>query len=469
VEERCGRERLGGKGRFSDFTVLLIILALGAILRFSLLWQLGARAPFIEDAKDYERLAIGILDTGSYVDEGGNLTSLRPPLFPAVVAGLYRLFGRDNFLAVSAFHALLSLATTVVSYFLGRGVYSSRVGLFAAAAACFYPSLLAYNQLLLSETLFTFFVALGALLSVIVLQECGRGASIALGLCLGLGALTRSVLWLFSPLLCLALALLGPRPRRARLSSSGLALASFALCIAPWVYRNTSVQKTLTFIDVMAGRNVMMGNYEYTPLDRSWATMEVATGERSWHRVLAAHTPNYSELTQGQIDKTSMRYGVNFFLSHPWLSLQRSIVKFFNFWQLERETLAGIRQGDYGEVSTGAWIVVALLICGSYATAVFSAIFGALVAPPENRLVHIMLMGWIAFPWMLHTLSFAHSRYHLPFIPIVIVYSAAAVVHRSTIFQRRRTLSFACAALACVILFASWIREFIMVDVRWFT
>ena len=45
-----------------------------------------------------------------------------------------------------------------------------------------------------------------------------------------------------------------------------------------------------------------------------------------------------------------MKYGVHFFFSHLGLSIERSVVKFFNFWQLERTFAAGMMQGLFGEI-----------------------------------------------------------------------------------------------------------------------
>lgn len=447
---------------------LVVILVAGAFIRIVLLGFFGSDPPTTADAQDYNGLAVALIETGAYADGAGKPLSLRPPLFPAIVAGVYWGFGTENYLAVSAFHAALSLATVVLAFRLGVEVYSPRAGVVAAAVTCFYPSLLAYNQFLLSEVQFAFFVTAGALLSVLTLKTGNFGAAALLGLCLGLGALTRSVLWLFAPLLSVGLSMATNARLGRRVAVAALTLGVFAATIAPWAWRNTRVHQTLTFIDVMGGRNVMMGNYEYTPLDRSWATIDSQTGARAWNRVLAAQTANYSQLTQGQIDKLAMRYGVQYFFAHPWQSLMRSTVKFFNFWQLEREIVAGLRQGELGKAPRVVTMVVALAVCGAYAAVAFGAIFGALVAPPVHRASHAVLLAWIAFPCIIHAVAFAHSRYHLPLIPILAVYAAGAFINWSEIIERRRNWAFSFACFACAVLAASWVREFIMVDMKWF-
>ncbi len=218
----------------------------------------------------------------------------------------------------------------------------------------------------------------------------------------------------------------------------------------------------------MGGRNVMMGNYESTPLERSWATISDVTGEKSWHRVLAAHTPGYSKLTQGQIDKAAMKYGVHFFFSHLGLSIERSAVKFFNFWQLERTFAAGMMQGLFGEIPKIAVLGITAMICGSYALVIFLAMYGLWVKPPAERWPHVLLLFGIAFTCLIHSVAFAHSRYHLPLIPILLVYAAAGVVHSSEIWSKRHSWRFLIASVCCLVLAGGWVREFVMVDLHHF-
>ena len=65
-------------------------------------------------------------------------------------------------------------------------------------------------------------------------------------------------------------------------------LVLFILTLSPWIYRNTTLQKTFTVVDVMGGRNAMMGNYEHTPLERNWDTIGIVKGEKVWHRPLGS-------------------------------------------------------------------------------------------------------------------------------------------------------------------------------------
>jgi len=440
---------------------LLLILMLGLIPRLALLAFFQDLPIRIADAKDYDQLATSLAETGSYVSANGVPTSLRPPLYPAIVAGIYRIFGVHNLLAVHIFQTVLSLMTTVIVYWTAVEIYSRRVAVAAAAIFCFYPTLLGFNSQILSEVLFTFFQSAVVLLATLVIKRESLQRLVLLGIVLGLGALTRSILWLFTPLLAAYLFLVRGPGLWNRFRCAAIPMTCFLLTIAPWAYRNTKVQETLTFIDVMGGRNVMMGNYEFTPLERSWATVTDVKGDRAWYRVLAAANPGYRDLTQGQIDKLAMGYGIRFALAHPGLSFQRSLVKFFNFWQLDRELIAGSVAGYFGQLSKPTLLTTAILICAAYVTVIFGAVFGAIAVPPADVRVRWMLVLTIVFPCLIHSIAFAHSRYHLPLIPILSIYAAAAAMSWRDV---RRHRLFPLGAGICMILVLSWVREFVMVD-----
>jgi 4-amino-4-deoxy-L-arabinose transferase-like glycosyltransferase len=443
---------------------LVWILAAGLMVRVALWFYWADLPPRIADEQSYDQLARGLAERGQYVDENGQPTSLRPPLYPGFLAAVYLLFGIENHAPVRAVQLLLSLVTVLLVYRLGCIAWSKRVGLLAAGALCFYPSLLGYNNLLLSEVLFTFFVVVATWLTVESLQRQSLKYLAAVGLAMGLGALTRSILCPWAPLLSLFLLIVwgGSWPKRALAAS--LPLIVFALTIAPWAIRNSQLQKTFTLVDVMGGRNAMMGNYEHTPLERSWATIDLVQGENAWHRVLARETPGYSGLTQGQIDKLAMKHAVQFIVRNPLLTIERDLVRFFNFWQLERTLIAGAVQGFFGDLPKTVIVAGALLICGCYAGAVFLGLFGALMTPPADWRIHWLLLLSIAFPCLIHSLIFAHSRYHVPVIPLVLLYAAAALVQWPSLWQQRDKLAFRIAAFACGILVLAWARELIFVD-----
>lgn len=444
-----------------------LLYGLALLVRIVLAFTFGTQSPKIMDAIDYDSLATQLLESGNYASETGQLISLRPPLYAGFLAAIYYVFGTHNYFAVSIVQSVLSIVTAILGQILGNRLMGPRAGWTVGVILAFYPSLLAFNCLTLSETLFTFWFVLAVLLSVRFQTQPSWGLAILLGISLGLGALTRSVLWVCVPPIFFFLFVTSSGLWHLRAAKLAVALLVFGAVLAPWAWRNTRLQKTFTLIDVMGGRNVMMGNYEYTPLERSWATITDVTGEQAWHRVLAKDTPNYSSQTQGQIDKLAMKYGVRYFFAHPTQSTIRCVVRFFNFWQLERELIAGAHQGLWGPVPKLGLVLLAVVILGSYTCVILPAIAGSFIAGIQWR-QHGLLLLWIALPCAVHTIAFAHSRYHLPIIPIVACYAAPfwlAILARD--FGKLKSASMWGGPFVLLLLLG-WVRELIMVDLAVF-
>lgn len=435
------------------------ILLLALVVRLALVVHLAGQPLFVADERDYDLLATNLAATGQYAFQPGVPTSLRPPLYPALLAGLYRLGGSQAHTLARLVQAFLGTLTVGLVWQLGRRLYDEPAGLVAAAICAVYPSLVAATGLLLTETLFTFLLVTGVVLLVEYLFR-GRCGWLAAGAAvLALAALTRSVLWLFPPILLGWVLLAGPSLRwPARLAHAGVAAAAFGLVLLPWTVRNTLLHKTFVTVDVMGGRNFMMGNYEHTPLHRPWDAISME-GEQAWHHVLLAANPNRRPLTQGQLDKLALRYGLDYIRRHPGQTLERSVLKFFHFWQLEREVVAGMARGWWGNWSRWQVLMAAAGIMGSYVVVLLLGIWGAVRQPSTCLAGAALLWLVIGFVCGIHTLVFGHSRYHLPLMPLVGVFAAAAWTQRRKVFSAPRDAWFWLASGLCGLLVLAWSIE----------
>lgn len=450
--------------RGRHYFALALILLIGAALRIVLAWVLSDQPLSIWDEQEYDQLAKTIATTGEYAfTPGGELTSLRPPLYPLSVAGVYKVAGISNFPAVRLMQAGLGLATTVLLYALGRLILDPKSSLWLAGMYCFYPSLLGFNFLVLTETMFTLLLITTCYCIIRTLLSGAALWGLAAGLSLGLAALTRSIVWLSPPLVAVYLLLTLRVNWPRRLLAAASVVIGFAAVVTPWAVRNTRLHETFVMIDVMGGRNFMMGNYQHTPFYRSWDAISI-TGPNAWDREVYAHYPLEQCRTQGMIDKLAMRRGLAFVMAHPGLTLQRDMIKFCDFWGLERELVAGLGRGYFGSISKSGVLILAAVICGSYAAVLFLGTYGALMTPLADRRVTWLLLLIIAYVCGLHTLTFGHSRYHLPLMPLVMVFAARAVTHLGEIWQRRRETSFKLATIFCVLVAASWVWMFFAVD-----
>lgn len=443
---------------------LPIILGIGLVLRLLLWTQLGHGSLHIWDERDYDTLASNLVQYGEFTfDPEGTPTSLRPPLYPALLAAVYSVAGDRNWAAARLLQIVLSLLTVAVVYKLARVVATPRTANWAAGIVCFYPSLLIFGNLLLTETLFTLLLTTACYGFVLAMQRCSLKYVVISGVVLGLAALTRSVVWLAPPFLAIFLAIASRGNWTERAKAAGAVVLAFWLTILPWSVRNTRLQQTFVAIDVMGGRNFMMGNYQHTPLYRSWDAISIE-GENSWAAVIASTNPRDQRYTQGHVDKLALRHGLTFVSENPGLTVLRCLVKFIDFWGLERELIAGAGRGYFDGVSKRLLGVMTVFIVAGYAALMLFGIFGVFLAGPLDRRAHWLFLCVIGFICGMHVAVFGHSRYHLPLIPLMAIYAAGAITQVRTIRAQGTTLGFVAALVSCGALVAGWIWNLIVVD-----
>jgi 4-amino-4-deoxy-L-arabinose transferase-like glycosyltransferase len=427
-------------------------------------WLWFAGIPIhIWDEGDYNAIATNLAHTREFALVAGSPTSLRPPLYPALVALTYAWAGNDNFQAVRVWQLGLSLITVVVVYGMAARLSGRRAAALAAGLVCFYPSLLGFNNLLLTEVLFTFLLCVFCTLLLTSLRMASLPFVAGAGIVLGLAALTRSVVWPFGIAVAafLLVAWRGALLKRAR--AAAILLLVTGATLAPWAIRNTALERTPVVVDAMGGRNFMLGNYEFTPLYRMWDAVSLE-GEQNWYSVLAAsHRPEELE-TQGQIDHIAGSYGLAYVSSHPVQTLQRDVVKLFDLWGLERELIGGVDLGYFGSISRPGLLLLTAIIFGSYVAAMLLGIFGAIMAPPADRRARWFLFLLIGFICVIHVVTYGHSRYHLPLVPIVLVFAANALVQRRRLWEQRWTRSWWLASAVCGVLICGWSAQLLIID-----
>ena len=440
--------------------VLRVALALGLIVRLAVFWHTPALGPQIEDEQHYVQIAENILTGQGFARIPGQPTSIRPPLYPGVVAGIFAVAGTGNLQAVRFVQILLALATAALIFALGRQAFTPRVGRYAAALFFLYPSYIFFNFTILTETLFTLLLVAFVLLSVMLIQRPRLLTALGCGAALGLAALTRSVLWPVPLIFCPLVALLLRGNLRMRIALPVAVLAGYAIVVTPWAVRNTKLQGVLTIVDTMGGMNLRLGNYEYTPDDRMWAAVGL-TGEQNWSYSIAQEFPG-QHLTEGQKEKWAQRKAIEYMRAHPGTTARRALIKFADFWGLEREYASGVRQRLY---TPPPWLgtLVSVLIVVMYLAVILAGAAGIWIAAPDWRTQVLLLLPVVVITGV-HTLVFGHSRYHLPLIPVFALYAAAFVSGARLAAWRERRPAFVGATATVLMLITVWIRQIVLVD-----
>ncbi len=441
---------------------LLGVLAAGLLVRVIFLVETAGTGLQIVDEQHYYQLASSLFSGIGFAWGPDKPTSIRPPLYPGFLALVWTVIGEKSLIAVRGVQIVISLVNVVLLYQLGRRIFSQRVALVAATIFCFYPSIVAFNFLLLSEVLFTCLLTAFLLLAVRLIQTNKGWMALGAGLTLGLAALTRSIVWPFPLVLCPLAFLTLSGSKATRLKLSAVLLLGYLMIVAPWAVRNTNLQGVFTVVNSMGGITLLMGNYEHTPMDRAWDPMTLH-GEASIYALMKKEHPESIHWTEGQKEQWAKQQAVAFMVQNPGLTLHRSLIKFASFWGLERTVPAGFQAGLY---HPPAWFAMAVtfLVPIVYAWVMILACFGLFWGLPEERRAHWLMILLIAVVSGLHSLVFGHSRYHLPLMPLLILYAASALVQHPWHRFREGLVKAAGPVFACLVLFVAWGREVFVVE-----
>lgn len=239
------------------------LVALGIALRVLYLATVGRDVTGIGDWFFYHWQANELAQGRGFVEpfrqrfEGVDLPSAgHPPLYPLVLSAVSWL-GGTGVMSHRVLGVGLGAVTIALVGLLGRRLGGDRLGLWAAGICAVYPTMVAVDGALMSETLYGPLVAGSLLAATSLLERPRRRVAVGLGALIGLAALTRSEALLLVPLLGLPVALRGGPgwPVRAALVAAGCAVV-----VLPWTARNLDAFGRLVPISnndstVVAGAN----------------------------------------------------------------------------------------------------------------------------------------------------------------------------------------------------------------------
>jgi 4-amino-4-deoxy-L-arabinose transferase-like glycosyltransferase len=432
-----------------------VLWVLGAALIVRLLLLVGASdLRLLMDENQYQEIAVNLVEGRGFAIYD-KPTSWRPPLYPFLLSVIYRVGGTTDPMAARAVQAALSLVMLALVYQVARRLFEPRAAVAATAVVAFYPSLLFYNNHLLTEVLFTTLLTLIAYCLVRYLESAHAAWLAGAGLALALTVLTREILW---PMLGVMVLLAGhvTRWRPAAWGRHALGVvAAFLVVVTPWVVRNTMLQGTFTFIATNGGVVFYEGNYEHTPLDRPWRA-HTLDDDIKVRRLLP------QGLTEGERQKVAMERGIAFMKENPGLTIRRSLVKMANVWGLEREVVGLVLAGEYGALGRAGALVVSGAIFSVYVVTMLAGVVGlsfAIGARGPWMVFHLFFAVLVGFVTLAHAPAFGHPRFHLPLMPLFAVYAAYAWSIRSAIRRALRGRAFMVAMALAGLLAIVWVRE----------
>ena len=182
----------------------------------------------------------GFADPWAWLQGRQAPSATHPPLYSLLIGAVSKL-GVTSYIGHRVPGIFLGGATIALVGLLGRRVNGAAVGLLAAGLAAVYPTLIAADGALLSETLYGPLIALSLIAGYRIYDRPGWLSAALAGAAVGLAALTRSEAILLVPLMIVPVALRASPDWRTRIVSILVGGVACALVISPWVIRNVEV------------------------------------------------------------------------------------------------------------------------------------------------------------------------------------------------------------------------------------
>ena len=204
-------------------------------------------------------------------------TAEHPPLYSVVLAGP-SLIGLDSPDAQRLAGSVFGAGTIALVGLLGRRLAGDRAGLIAAGIAAVYPTLVAADGALMSETLYGLLTAASLLAAYRLIDVTAlpkqparpaahgsiAGRAVVLGALVALTALTRGEALVLLPLVLIPVIWRGGAWRREGLRAAAVALVAFLVVLTPWTARNWIVFNRPVAIATNSGTAVAGANCAVT-------------------------------------------------------------------------------------------------------------------------------------------------------------------------------------------------------------
>ena len=283
------------------------------------------------------RIARALVEGYGYADPfAGHTgpTAWVPPLYPLILAGIFKVFGVYSTLSAwiaIAVNCLFSAITAMAVYELAGRCFNLKVARWSGWLWALYPAAMQYAVRWIWETTLT--TMLFAIVLVLAVRMRGIGddqrrpQGLRRWLCLGflwaLIALSNPTLLLFLPV-CIGWILWGaPRPV-LEIRRMVLGLLLFAACVAPWTWRNWSVFHA--FIPMRSNLGVEMWRWNNPEANGISLGAPLAPVLQDPRYALYAKMGEigYSKY-QGELAKAFIR-------SHPGSFALLSLKRFYFYW-----------------------------------------------------------------------------------------------------------------------------------------
>jgi 4-amino-4-deoxy-L-arabinose transferase-like glycosyltransferase len=432
-----------------------IILAVGILVR--IIYNVNLTNNIFLGNYTADSLALHTWATMIFAGKTENEAFFRAPLFPHIVALLYRIFGVSPW-PVIVFQNLLGLLTGIVSYFFARRLFGSTVAFWAGLVVVVYPTLIFFEGETMITTLSVLLYTLTAYRLLLAVHEPTARKVVIAGVVFGLAAITRPTILPLVIIFPMALLVKhGIRHYRKAASKTLVFAAALMIPILPVTLTNLIKGGEFVLISTQGGANFYIGNnreadgitvFALGPLlragpyrDNIW-TSSVDQAERLTGK----------KLTQSEVSSFWYRETFKEMKNDPRRAIGLLVRKFYLFWH--GQEIYNNRPLYF--TSEYSWLMKVLLwkkIISFPSGILFPLMFLGLILAFVKGYDAIVPASFLLLFAVAVSLFFVCSRFRQPIVPLAIIFGMFALHTLKTQLLKNRK-AFALSGIILVLLIA---------------
>ena len=350
-------------------------------------------------------------------------TAWEPPIYPYVMAGVFKVFGvysRTSAWSLLIINSLLTTLTCIPVYLIARKLFDESIAKWSAYAWGLNPYVWYWSIHWLWDTTFTPLVLACAFLVAVQLREWrGLIGWVPFGVLFGIGALANPTMLIFLPF-C-GLWVWRQRFLRGLPSLGGVVLSSlvFFAVLSPWIIRNYEVFGRFVFLRDDFGLQFRLGNGPYAD------GMLMAYLQPNMNKIELERFQRMGELAYAEACK---RQAFDWVRNNPKQFAIISLKRFFYYWNGVPKPTNSTSPVDF---RTSAFLATSVL-----------AIWGAIRAVRQKRSGAWLFAGLLLTYPTTYYFVFPHARYRHPIEPemtiLVVFLIAEAVRNRQKAVSNER-------------------------------
>ena len=191
-------------------------------------------------------------------------TAWEPPLYPFLIAGVFKLFGvysKASAILLLSINSIFSALTCIPIFLIAKRCFDEKIARWTSWLWALLPPVMFWSTRWIWETsLAALLLAVIFWLTLVAEERDGMLPWIQFGFLWGVAALTNTSLLAFLPASGLWICYHRFRRKKHFLAGAIAAAAMFAICVAPWIARDYQTFGKFIFIRSNFGAELRLGN-----------------------------------------------------------------------------------------------------------------------------------------------------------------------------------------------------------------